>query len=165
VGRDEIGEDEGFERRWQIAQRIAWLFLAVFVIAGLAGVFGRGPISSIRAASASGLATVEYDRFARFEAPAVLKVSVDPHAATNGSVSVLVSGPVLEALRIEQTSPRPLWVKAAPDGELFAFAAAGAGDRVSIRFGEEPRHTGHLTGRLQVDSRGGSVAISQIVYP
>jgi hypothetical protein len=91
----------------------------------------------------------EIDRFARHEAAAVLQVSIEPRAATDGGVSVLVSGPLLDALRIERASPRPLSVKSSPGGELFAFAAAGPDSRTSVEFGEEPRHTGHLTGRLQ----------------
>jgi hypothetical protein len=165
VGSDEIGRDEAFERRWHLAQRIAWGILAAFVLAGLAGIFGQGPLSSIRVASSSGIVTLRYARFARYEAPVALKVGIGPRAAARGEITLLVSGGLVAALRIERTSPRPLWVTASPGDERFAFLAAGPGKRTSVEFSEEPRRIGHLTGGLQVGNGAGGVAVSQVVYP
>lgn len=165
VGRAEIGEDKLFERRWRVVQSTAWGALTAFVIAGLAGVFGSGPLSRISTRSSSGLAQVEYERFARFETAAELTVRIDPRAQAEGQSTVLVSGALLDALRIEQTSPRPTWVRASPGSELFAFAAADAARGISIRLHEEPRHSGYFSSRLEIGNGGGSVRVAQLVYP
>lgn len=165
VGRAEIGDDKIFERRWCVAQRIAWAALALFVLAGLAGVFGRGPVSQARARSDSGLAQVEYQRFGRFETPATLTVEIDPRAQADGEVTVLVSGALIKSLRIEQTAPRPAWVRALPGGELFAFHVAASGRSTSIRFAEEPYHAGHFASRLEIGNGGGRLLLDQVVYP
>lgn len=163
-GRDEIGEDETFERRWQAVQRLSWGALAAFVLAGLAGVFGRGPVSGTRVVTDTGLAAVRYQRFARCEAPAMLEIGIDPRIALHGEVEVLVGGMLIKALRIGRTSPRPLRVESLPDGELFAFASS-PDSWTSVRFSEEPQHAGRLTGRLRIANGGGRVAVSQLIYP
>lgn len=41
----DVGYDESFERTWWKLERISSYVLLIFVIAGLLGVFGRGPLS------------------------------------------------------------------------------------------------------------------------
>ena len=43
--------------------------LFLLVLAGLCGVFGRGPLATATIRSADGAVTVTYDRFARFRTP------------------------------------------------------------------------------------------------
>lgn len=42
-GELEVGFDQTFERRWRWVERGGYVFLGLFVAAGLAGLFGHGP--------------------------------------------------------------------------------------------------------------------------
>ena len=66
---------EHIRRNWRV-KRVGWVVLAILVLAGAAGLFGDGPLSStIR--SANGL-TLEFDRFVRRERPFTLKLNLVP---------------------------------------------------------------------------------------
>src|SRR3712207_4138009 len=54
VGDLEVAEDLTFQRREWAAQRVGWVLLALVIAAALAGLLGRGPLSTTRRESDGG---------------------------------------------------------------------------------------------------------------
>lgn len=121
VGDLEIHQDLAFEaRNWRL-QRLGWMAMAVFILAGLLGLLGRGPLASARAASAGGLLQVEDQRFARHGSPAELWITVAPKALGAGPVAVVVSRPFLQGLEMQAIEPPPASAVAGGDEVVYTF--------------------------------------------
>ncbi|HEY7863666.1 MAG TPA: hypothetical protein VIE39_08400, partial [Thermoanaerobaculia bacterium] len=71
----EIDSDREFDRRNHRVQKAAWVGMMLFVLAGLAGLLGHGPLSQARV-RATGL-EVRYHRFERFQTPSSITI-LDP---------------------------------------------------------------------------------------
>jgi hypothetical protein len=156
----ESGSDIGFEKRWRRTQWIVWVVVSLFVIGGLAGVFGRGPLS--KRVVDSGPVRIEYERFARFKTPATITIMVRSQPDSPQPITVTVDDELLEAVRIEQTSPRPADLQASVQGTTFTFGRRPQGI-TSIRFVQEPAKIGSQLGRLGID--GQAFVLHQFVYP
>jgi uncharacterized membrane protein YcaP (DUF421 family) len=118
VDHVQVGTDLEFEYRWHTLQQIAWTLIGLLIITGLLGIFGRGPLSKIRIRSDTGAATLEYERFARYKTPATLKLFINGSTSSRGEVTVSVSRTLLETIKIEQTAPTPVAVRAVSRGML-----------------------------------------------
>ena len=122
-------EEEGEEHaaigwEWR-AQRLGWMVLALIVVAALAGLFGTGPLSWSNASAADGSISVEYPRFARNGGPVALHLRVDPSAAAEGQVRVVLSTGLLESLEISRIVPEPESQASVDDGVVLTFALEG----------------------------------------
>jgi hypothetical protein len=158
----DVGYDDRFERKWWTVQRISFYVLLVFVIAGLLGVFGRGPLS-MNSASSDGI-SIEYDRFARYRTSSVLKVSIDRGYVQDGRVSLFVSQDLVDTFTMSQTTPLPESAMLAGDGVVFAFDATGADSPMQVKFSQQPPKPGIISGRIGVPTAN-ALNIRQIVYP
>ncbi|HTU90761.1 MAG TPA: hypothetical protein VMF69_11850 [Gemmataceae bacterium] len=85
----EAGCDPEFERRWWRIQRIIWGILVLLLLAGVAGVFGHGPLSEATIHPSGSQLQVRYDPLARRETPSILKLSnataVSPYSSRKSS--------------------------------------------------------------------------------
>jgi hypothetical protein len=161
----ELGADPQFEHGWQRTQRIAWLALGLFVLAGLAGVFGRGPLSKAQLASDTGAATLEYERFARNKTPAKLKLKINIPGGVQGPLMISISRALLDTLRLEQALPTPAAVRADPRGAVLEFRAPQESGEFQITLTQEPSSPGIVEGSLALTSGGGRMSIRQVIYP
>jgi hypothetical protein len=157
----DVGYDDRFERTWWRVQRATFVVLALFVAAGIAGLFGRGPLSK-KTVQTEGL-KIQYERFARFRTSAVMRISVDRALAQNGRVNLFVSQAVVDTLSISQTTPSPVATAITGDGEVFTFDVAD-GSPLLFKFSQEPSTFGIVSGRIGVPAAA-QLDIKQIVYP
>jgi hypothetical protein len=111
----EVGEDFPFqERTWRV-ERIGWLVVLALLVAAVAGLFSGGLLGRATASDPEGRLVVEYDRFARYGAPAEIVIR-----ATGGDGgperTIRLSPALVEAFGIEAIHPRPEREFAAADG-------------------------------------------------
>jgi hypothetical protein len=160
LGNIEVGSDIDFEKRWRRTQWIVWTVMILFVIAGLLGLFGRGPMS--KKTVTEGATQVEYERFARYRTPAPMTVSLLPSNASSPQVEMQLDDTLLDGLRAEQTKPQPLSWRHAGSSAVLTFDRPRSG-MLRVHFAQEPPRAGPTTGHVVVD--GHSFTIKQFVYP
>ncbi len=159
----EVGFDQSFETGWRRAERCGRVVMLAFVIAGLVGLFGRGPYSHRTETSpASGLA-IDFEPIAR--AQASTQVTFHLH---NGSgtpfLSLFVSGNMVEPMGLQGIIPQPLTTRVTDGGLLLTIAVPPGTQDVQLRMMLNPAGMGvnRLTARL-VDRAG--LSWTQFVVP
>src|SRR5690348_10507214 len=135
----EAGSDMVFERRWWRFERVTWAAMLLLVLAGAAGVFGRGPLTRTTATAPDASLTVEHDRVARYRTPTVLdlRLALPPDRPAE-PVRIHLSAALLGALRVDNVAPRPLsW---SPDGAggTLAFDVAPGLREARVGIGLQP---------------------------
>lgn len=133
AGQAEVGANPDFERRWWRVQQGVWVVLGLFVLATLAGLLGRGPLSHATADAPGGEVGVEYERFGRRAAPLVTKVHVGRGLLRAGQVRVTCNGPFADGLRLQTVTPAPLLAEPLADGTPVLVYADGAWDDASMK--------------------------------
>lgn len=162
VGDLELAQDLRFQRREWVVQRVGWAAMALLVVAALAGMLGRGgPLARTHATSPDGSLRIEYDRFAHYEAPTRLRVSIAWPAPRGGEVRLWIERAYLAKARVQQVMPEPESVKLAGDRVIYVFAAGARGD---VSFELKPDTFGALAGTAGLEG-GGEVRFRHFVYP
>src|SRR5215218_6611781 len=95
VGEVEVGFEQDFERKYYRVQRSIWVLLVLFLLAGIAGLFGRGPLSTTTRRSADGTVRLTYERLARFRTPTAMMVEAPIDAAAH-ELRVRIPRPLLD---------------------------------------------------------------------
>ena len=145
-----MAESTGFMRRnWQV-QRVGWVLMALVVLLGLAGLFGRGPLTR-RDASAPGL-TLQYQRVLRLEATESLEFTLE--ARREGETGLELDSGFVNRTEIERIIPEPRDISVSPAGQRLSFLATGSGS-VAVRVLFVPKKLGRLRGRF--GTPGGAV--------
>jgi hypothetical protein len=156
----DIDEHMRFQRAEWGFERIGWVCVWAFMLAGLAGFVGRGPFSSTEAESGS--LRVQYHRLTHITQPEELKLRVSPRG--EGPVEVVLSGTFLRAVEITGITPEPEKQEARPDGAIALVfeRAPGAGDfgvTIDYEIVEAGRHKG------RVEHAGDAVEFATFAYP
>jgi hypothetical protein len=158
----EIRQNERFQRREWRLERVGWALLAAFVVAGLAGGLGSGPVSWRTAASERGLVTVEYDRIAHYEADDAVRLTFSPEAVGNGEIAFEITGDWLAEIDRQSIIPQPSDEIAILGGVLLEVPVERPGTTaVTIAF--RAQAVGALSGRVSV--RGDDASFDQFVLP
>lgn len=127
------------------AQRVGWWVLVLITLAGLAGLFGNGPLA--KTSTRLGPIEAQYEFILRREADAV--ITFDTPAPASGRASLTLPASYLDAVKISSIQPEPLAAYASKDGQTFIFAAPEA--RTRIRLTIRPRHIGWLDFAPQIN--------------
>jgi hypothetical protein len=162
LGSLEIDEDLIFERRQWGVQRAGWVVILLIVLAGLVGLLGPGPVSTVKAVS--GALTVEYERVVRKQAPTELHVRLAPGAAQDGEVALFLDQAYLAKVGINSVIPEPIEMEATADGVVFRFAIEQPEQPAEIVFAIEPSEPGMTQGRLGL-LEGAELTIDQLIFP
>lgn len=154
--------DEHYEsqvRTWRV-QRVGWCVLAALVVATVLGGLGPGVFSKVSELDSAGL-RVQYDRFVRYEAPAVMQIELPPTAADERDF--LIAASWLRGVHLQTVQPEPLRVQSEGAQVRYTIGARrGAPAQISLHF--EPDAPGSLHGSVGLE--GSTPApISQFVYP
>src|SRR5215217_6791280 len=148
VGEVEVGFDLDFERRYYRLQRIIWVLIAAALLAGLAGVFGRGPLATTMRRSPDGTLRLSYERLAPFRTPSAMSIEASGSSLASGELRVRIPRQLLERLRVQRVVPEPTRVEAAAEeARLQPDAAADLRLRLPLRLAhghDHPRHPGVL---------------------
>ncbi len=164
VGDLEISQDLQMQRRIWMLQRVGWGAIALVLLAMLLGLTGRGPLSSATAGQPGAALQVEYERFARFSAPAPLKIRLGPGVARDGKARIWFSHDYIESITIEQISPEPSSMKVLPDRHLYEFELPNPQGEATIMLHTKPQKIGSLTGKIGIMD-GPVLSFQHIVYP
>lgn len=160
----EIDQDVAFaQRSWRV-QRAGWVGLGVVLVLALAGLLGGGPLSR-REARLPGLLRVEYQRFARYEAPQTLTVRLEPAATRGPEVRLWVDRRYLDDAQVATITPPPSRVEAAGDRLVHVFPVARPGDPLTIRFALQSEQIGPIAGRVGLEGAAAVAPFRQFVYP
>ena len=162
VGDVEVGFNEDWERRWWRIERGGWMVLALFVLLGMSGVFGRGPLSKATAGEAGGPLRVEYERMARNHTPTVITAYLRPMGA--GEQTVWLSRDLLDGMPISRVVPQPASASATADGQLYAFRLPAGSDSAKVEFYVEPGRVGRRSGRVALAGTP-PLTLKQFVFP
>ena len=65
----DLDQDIDFQQRSWKVQRVGWGLMVLFVLAGLSGLLGTGPLSNVTDGDEGGPLWLEYQRFGRLQAP------------------------------------------------------------------------------------------------
>jgi hypothetical protein len=159
TGNDALDVDrpEQFLRRERIAQRAGILLLSIFVLAGIAGLFGNGPLSEV--SLTSGSTTIQYERFARHTFRTRLEISV---ADANGStLAIRIPRAFLD--RVDMLEVRPANTLTHLDGDAAIFEVPVVDGVTTLQLHYEPNDYGVL----EMDIAAGSqpaAHVRQIVF-
>jgi hypothetical protein len=162
-GELEIDEDIELERTNWVVQRIAWVLMALVVLAALLGFTGSGGIKGITQFTAGSQADgleLAYDRFLRRHNPSEIQVTLYP--MRDASFQELhFNKDFQEKLHVEQVIPEPAEVYSHAQGITYSFK--GTDSPSTIIFYIKPKHIGSLD--LHITGSWPKVAFSQFVYP
>jgi hypothetical protein len=157
----EIERHERFqvlEWRWQ---RLGWAVLGAFVLAGLVGLLGPGPLSSTT--RTSGPVTVRFDRVTHHEADDTVTLVLGPEAIRNGTITAELSGSWLAGVDVQGITPEPSAQRAIPGGgTVLEFEVEKPGE-VEASMSFRPQQHGTISADLTVGQD--TVSFSQFVMP
>lgn len=162
---DELpGVDDGsFHRREIVMQRAGMVALALFLLAGFAGVFGSGPLSSARVDGVDGT-RIEYQRLARATSPIELRVTT--LRAEPPVLQLWLSRAFVDAIELERVTPQPDHMAIQGDRLVMDFAVAARRDSlpVAVVVAYQPRAMGRIAGAVGVGG-GPPMRFRQLIFP
>ena len=164
VGGLEVHQDLPHERlEWRI-ERIGWGTMAVLLSAALVGLLGPGPLSSATAGKTDSILRVEYNRFERYQAPAMLRVHLAPGAARDGKVRLWLSRTYVENIELRHIDPEPESVEVAHDRLIYTFNLPDSSRPTSVTYHLEGNTFWRMPISVGLDG-GPQLTFSQLFYP
>jgi hypothetical protein len=160
----EAGCDLPFERRWWRLQRVSWVILSLLLFAGMAGLFGHGPLSKAMVHPPGSALEVRYDRLARRETPSLLELRLDKSALVSGRVQIRINRALVDKMQLKQIVPEPLLAEPLADGVRFIFQTNPSCDSAFVVFSENPAMLGIVEAEVTVEGAE-PVHFRQFVYP
>jgi hypothetical protein len=106
VGKIQVEEDLDFLRKEWRYQQVGWFAMASFIVLGLAGALGRGPLSKAEAGDASTFA-VSYERIIRHGTDTQLRMTAG-NGLRDDTLRVFITSRYLQSFQIRDISPRPV---------------------------------------------------------
>ncbi|WP_375417979.1 hypothetical protein [uncultured Hymenobacter sp.] len=162
----ELDHDEKFQSRSYRVQVVAWVLLLLFLVAGVLGIFGSGPLSDAEAGRSGDVIRAEYERFGRLDTPLLTKVFVGRGGAdADGRVRLWVSKNYLDQVAGEQITPLPEATLTAADHSVFVFQLTDAQQPVDVVFYLNTETMGRLHGQIGLVGRPDTLQIKQFIYP
>jgi hypothetical protein len=152
-----------FQRREWAVQRAGWGVLWVILLAGVLGLFGRGPLSRARATDERGW-QVEYDRFGRDLTPGTLVITIPAGAEPRDTAMLWLDRGFVDAVKIRLVTPEPVAVSATSNRLEYRFLTHAEAGALHITFELEPQRVGWIEGRAGAPGTPG-IPFHQLVYP
>jgi hypothetical protein len=159
---DVVNDHEHQRREWRF-ERVGWAFMALLLLAALAGTLGPGPLSKSSAGSPESGLRVEYERFGRHAARARLRIRID---ADDDTIRIWLGRDFIDRVEIQHVDPEPVEVEAASDRQIFSFARTSGGGALQVNVHFEPRRIGPASLQLGLeDERETALQLRMFVYP
>lgn len=164
----QLHQDLAFQRRSWKVQRIGWIMMALFVLAGIMGLLGPGLLSHTTISTPTQSLQVEYDRLIRLHASTRLKVQATPTTSTVGDadrmMQIQIRRKYLEQFQIAHILPEPEAVVIQPTNLRYGFLISKSDQPTSITIDLEPKQVGWIEGEIGL-SADTQVQFKQWVYP
>lgn len=149
------------QREWRL-ERVGWTLIALFVLAGLLGLLGPGPLSWATTRSDGGLVEVEYQRFTHWIADDTVDIHVGSDAVQGDTFEVTLTGDWVEAADLNGITPEPSEQMSTPQGLVLQIPVQDPADaHVGLSF--RATSFGRLHATVTVGSE--SAQFSQLVWP
>lgn len=158
----QIYDDWEFQRRSWRVQRIGWVLMVLFILAGLMGLLGSGWLGHTTIATADRALQLEYDRFLRLHSPS--RVKIRAIAPTPQELQIRIERQYLEGLQVARMMPEPDRVEIEPENYAYYFLTSSANRPVTIALEIEPERVGWLDGKISLATDRG-LQLRQWVYP
>ena len=155
-----VKTNERFERGWNRLQRTIEIMTTAVVIAGLAGLFGTGPLSSA-VASLPATISISYERILRRTKQSDMTITLI-RPASRSQIEIELPTRFLDEMDIVSTSPRSAATRAEADGVTYVFDL-GAARRGQITFALKAKGLGAFTSSVRAD--GMQVDLHQFIWP
>lgn len=89
----EVRQNEQYQRAEWRFERIGWVLISLFLLAGLVGLLGTGPLSQTMSRSSQGLFEVEYQRVTHHMADDSVTLTFSADAVEDGALTFELTGP------------------------------------------------------------------------
>lgn len=156
-GSDFDAEMRYHEHEWML-QRLGWLALLGCMICAMLGWFGGGGPFSVQTRSDPQLATLTFDRFARYAAPTRLHIRI---ADAPPRVALELDMTYLRDFEVTNILPTPMRTDVVDDRQRLTFDFHGGPLEIVMRL--SPRAVGPKRGALTI--AGSRIDFSQFIYP
>ncbi len=164
IGDLEIPEDLPHQRREWAVERFGWAIMVAIVVAALAGLLGSGPLSHDIAGQPDSALWVEYDRYARSQAPSEYLVHIKPEQVSGGKVRLSLNRDFFEHVEMQSVVPEPDSVEAR-DGRLtYVFNAPDANQPATVIYRFKASSFGGLLLTMSL-ADGPQLSFRQFFYP
>lgn len=162
--RIEIEQDLRHEHwEWRI-ERLAWAIFVLILLAGLAGLFGEGPLShALVQSDGAPPFSVEYERFARRQLPMEITVRLS-NGTLDAATHLSISRAYLTGVEVRSIVPEPASWSAGGEWVGLDFAANGEAGPLAVTLTVVPQRAGRLNATLRLGD-GPEATITQWVYP
>jgi hypothetical protein len=155
--------DDSFQKNEWLVQRLGWIVWVLILAAGIAGLLGPGPLSSIESRASDDSLTVKYDRFLHYHHPTQLELALGSIEPPPRELQVKLNGKLLDRIQIQRIEPEPERTELG-DGVIYTFLRSGSSSAGSIVFHVDFERFGRSRGTIGVVGHE-SVAVNQFVYP
>ena len=160
----QIEEDLNYQRKEWRFQRIGWAVMVFIVLAALAGLMGRGPLSKTSLEDRGSLERLEYHRFVHYRDPEQLKLQLSAQAMQGEQFRLWLSHDYFSGIEIKSIVPEPEHMESAASRHAMVFSIAEPGRPTSVCIQFEAENIGPLSGELSVNDEP-PVELWQFVYP
>src|SRR4051794_8082919 len=108
VGGLGIEEDQIYQRRSWLIERIGWVIIALILLAGMAGFMGQGLFNNVTISDSSGVLKLEYSHFMRKHNPDTLRFEIAASAiGQDQKARIWLNQDYLKGLQLDQVTPEP----------------------------------------------------------
>jgi hypothetical protein len=126
-----------------VCERIGWVLIVLVLIAALLGLLGPGPLSYRKQTTADGSLSVDYNLIERYEAPAELRMAVDPPSVEEGEVRLSISRSFVDEVTPQSISPVPIAIETVGDRMIYTF-----------KMKDLNQQEGRIVAKFQIDEYG-----------
>jgi hypothetical protein len=164
AGDLQIEHDVAFQRREWMFQRIGWTIMLLVVLAALAGLLGRGPLSQVTVSTPDGSLRLTYNRFVHYHDPTTLEIEIAGGVADGRELRVWLDDAYLAGIEIQSITPAPDHFEAGSDRHTLVFRVSDPrqATRITIHFQADQMLA--LSGRAGIGDQV-PVSFDQFVYP
>ncbi|MEW6131183.1 MAG: hypothetical protein AB1757_29405 [Acidobacteriota bacterium] len=151
------------QREWMI-ERIGWLLMSLLVLAALVGLLGTGPLSDAMVRDANSTLEAEYRRFARYQAPTVLRIHLSSQPATDAITRLSINRDFIDRIELQRIDPEPVRVEVTARQFIYNFQISNPPQSLTITLRYKPDTYGRLPIKLTTDE-GARLAFTPFIYP
>jgi hypothetical protein len=161
----EVGFDDTFQDRFARTVYVIRTVGVIFILLGLSGALGRGPLAHATGRSPDGTFSMEYDRLLHARTPAIITVDCANCITTAGDTwRLTLRGDIVKGSRFDNIVPQPIAMASSNDSLTLTFAKIPGAAAARVSFTQEPMSYGPMRGDVQVNA-GERLPWSQFTFP
>jgi hypothetical protein len=149
-------------RREWLAERVAQVLGAALLIAGVLGLFGRGPLTWMQATSDDGSLTVDYYTTERYESDSELRLTI--HRPASEMIRLKIDRAFLDVTTPNGIWPPPLKTETIGNALVCTFQLGTGQQEQEVVYYYQHETYGVVKYQVSVDG-GEPVNVSQFVFP